>query len=266
MKRKLSLLLAALAAAGALRVSALATEAEPPAQESQEQTREETAAVPDPEGTVKWENLRSRIQEGSLSLQSLTESIGSIQAIDYDKMAEVLREQINAIGKASRSGGTSVSASASSLRDTFEDLLDGDYQADNDDVIWQLRDASNQVVSAGENLYITLVGMEQSARDMERDLDALDRRLELGQGSRQTVKDLEQSWTEMASQLNTLNTNISKYKSQLQTLLGETPTGELTLGELPGEEEMDWSEPDYETDLAAAKTASWTLRSAEKTL
>lgn len=115
--------------------------------------------------------------------------------------------------------------------------------------------------------------MEQSARDMERDLDALDRRLEdarlrleLGQGSRQTVKDLEQSRTEMASQLNTLNTNISKYKSQLQTLLGETPTGELTLGELPGKEEMDWSEPDYETDLAAAKTASWTLRSAEKTL
>ena len=151
MKRKLSLLLAALAAVGALSVSALATEAEPPAQESQEQTREETAAVPDPEGTVTWENLRSRIQEGSLSLQSLTESIGSIQAIDYDKMAEVLREQINAIGKASRSGGTSVSASASSLRDTFEDLLDGDYQADNDDVIWQLRDASNQVVSAGEN-------------------------------------------------------------------------------------------------------------------
>ena len=273
MKRKLSLLLAALAAAGALSVSALATEAEPPAQENQEQTREETVTVPDPEGTVTWENLRSRIQEGSLSLQSLTESIGSIQAIDYDKMAEVLREQINAIGKASRSGGTSVSASASSLRDTFEDLLDGDYQADNDDVIWQLRDASNQVVSAGENLYITLVGMEQSAQDMERDLDALDRRLEdarlrleLGQGSRQTVKDLEQSRTEMASQLNTLNTNISKYKSQLQTLLGETPTGELTLGELPGEEEMDWSEPDYETDLAAAKTASWTLRSAEKTL
>lgn len=65
-----------------------------------------------------------------------------------------------------------------SLRDTFDDLKDGEVQADNADVVWQLNSTVDQMVAAGETLYITLVGLEQQAADGQRSLAALDRSLE----------------------------------------------------------------------------------------
>lgn len=204
------------------------------------------------------------------------ENINSVEAIDYDQMMENLRQQLNGIANAQWAmggGGSALSATYDSLRDTFDDLKDGKVQEDNADVVWQLKDAANQMVQAGETLYITLLGLERSAADTQRQIDALDRQLEdarlrqsLGRASVQTVDSLEQSRSQAVSQLKTLNTTITKYKSQLQTLLGETPDGTLTLGPLPSQEEMEWEEPDYETDLAAAKAASWTIRNAEVTL
>ena len=146
-------------------------------------------------------------------------------------------------------------------------------QADNADVVWQLEDTVNQVVSGGETLYITLAGLEQQAADGQRGLDTIDRNLEqlrlrqqLGQVSQQTVEELEQTRSQTVSQLQTLDTTIRQMKAQLQTLIGETPTGEITLGPLPTQDTMEWEEPDYEADLEAAKAASWTLRDAQKTL
>ena len=117
------------------------------------------------------------------------------------------------------------------------------------------------------------MGLEQQAADGQRSLAALDRSLEelrlrqqLGQVSKQTVTEIEEQRTQVVSQLNTLNTTITTYKSQLQTLIGAEPTGEITLGALPVQGEDGWTAPDYEADLTAAKAASWTLRNAEKTL
>ena len=80
------------------------------------------------------------------------------------------------------------------------------------------------------------------------------------------MDEVEAQRTQVVSQLNTLDTTITTYKSQLQTLIGAEPTGEISLGALPVQGEDGWTAPDYEADLAAAKAASWTLRNAEKTL
>ena len=140
-------------------------------------------------------------------------------------------------------------------------------------MVWQLNSTVDQMVAAGETLYITLVGLEQQAADGQRSLAALDRSLEelrlrqqLGQVSKQTVNEVEAQRTQVVSQLSALDTTITTYKSQLQTLIGEEPTGEITLGALPAQGEDGWTAPDYEADLAAAKAASWTLRSAQKDL
>lgn len=275
MRRSIALLLAALLAAGTLTVPAFAAEPE-------EGSQEETAAPqrdPDPAGTVSWENLDSRIRSENLSAQILSENITGIEDIDYDLMYEDLRRQINDIANAqwyiTIMGGDSSSLDQAydALRDTFDDIKDGELQADNADVVWQLQDTVNQVVSGGETLYITLVGLEQQAADGQRGLATLDRSLEqlrlreqLGQVSRQTVAEVEQTRTETVSQLTTLDSTIRDMKIRLQNLIGEDPTGEITLGALPTQEEMAWETPDYETDLEAAKAASWTLRSAQKTL
>ena len=283
MRRSIAMLLAVLTLTGTMALPSFAAETEETVQETAEGTEtaqgEETAPAPDPAGTVSWENLDSRIREGSLNSLILGENISGIEGIDYDQMYEDLRRQLNDIANAqwyiTIMGGDSSSLDQAydALRDTFEDLKDGEVQADNADVVWQLEDTTNQIVSGGETLYITLVGLEQQAADGQRGLDTIDRNLEqlrlreqLGQVSQQTVAELEQTRAQTVSQLTTLNSTIRDMKIQLQNLIGEDPTGEITLGALPTRKEMTWEEPDYEADLEAAKAASWTLRNAQLTL
>ena len=292
MRQRISLLLAVLILAGTLSLPTLAAEpGEDNARETGAQNGggqqvpadpEETQDPrPDPEGTVTWANLDSRIREGSLSALILAENIGGIEGIDYDLMYDDLRRQINDIADlqwmmvlmGNSMGADALDQTYDALRETFDAIKDGELQADNADVVWQLNSTVDQMVAAGETLYITLVGLEQQAADGQRGLAALDRSLEelrlrqqLGQVSRQTVDEVEAQRTQVVSQLNTLDTTITTYKSQLQTLIGEEPTGEITLGALPAKGEDGWTAPDYEADLAAAKAASWTLRSAQKAL
>ena len=293
MKRSISMLLAILTLAGTLTLPSMAAEPEDEEGTAQEAVQEEESAQadeteaaeaepePDPAGTVSWANLESRIRSGSLSALILAENIGSIEVIDYDQMAQDIRDQLNAIADlqwmmilmGDRMSANSLDQTYDSLRENFDAIQDGEMQADNADVVWQLEDTVNQVVSGGETLYITLAGLEQQAADGQRGLDTIDRNLEqlrlrqqLGQVSQQTVEELEQTRSQTVSQLQTLDTTIRQMKAQLQTLIGETPTGEITLGPLPTQDTMEWEEPDYEADLEAAKAASWTLRDAQKTL
>lgn len=267
MKHRSLCSLCALLLCGALLTPALAAE---PA---------ETVETDGPELT--WEELDERILAGSLNVRILDENIGSIEAIDYEMMEDQLRRQLNQIADAQWfmiQTGNSASASSldetySSLREVFDDIRDGDLQKDYADAVRQIEDGIHQVLAAGESLYINVVSLEASLEDGNRGLAALDRSLEelrlrrdLGQVSDQQVAALEQTRADTVSQLRTLETTIATYKSQLQVLIGEEPTGELTLGPLPEEAALEWTEPDYEADLAAAKEASWTLYNASLTL
>ena len=186
MRRTFALLLAAVMAAGTLTGPAMAAESqqEGTAGSASQEVQEETKLPPDPEGTVTWANLDSRIRSGSLSARVLSENISGIEGIDYDLMYEDLRRQLNDIANAqwyiTMVGGddSSLANAYDSLRDTFDDLKDGEVQADNADVVWQLNSTVDQMVAAGQTLYITLVGLEQQAADGQRSLAALDRSLE----------------------------------------------------------------------------------------
>lgn len=232
--------------------------------------------------SVGWAELEDRIRSGSPTALSVSENIASIESLDYEKMYEELREQLNDIAKAQwmmvqmgQSGTLAyeqMDQGYDALRDTFEAIKDGDLQEDNADLVWQIGDAANQIVAAGERLYLTLLELEQSAADGARGLAALDRTLEemrlrrsLGQISQQTLEELEQKRSDTASQLQTLNHTIATYKGQLQSLMGEEPTGILTLEGLPQEGPLE-ELPDYEEALTAAKGASWSLYSAELTI
>lgn len=230
---------------------------------------------------LTWEDLEERIRGGSLNALVLEENIGSIQAIDYKRMYEELREQINSVAKApwmmilmgDPDGAEGLRPTANTLRDTFESIKDGTMQEDNADTIHQLDSAVSQITMAGETLYTNLLSMEQSARNAQRGLAALDRNLaelrlrqEFGQVSAQAVADLEQTRADTVSQLETLQHNVTTCKMQLQLLVGEEPIGELELGPLPEITTEEIAALDYEAGLTAAKEASWTLRSAELTL
>ena len=212
MKRSIALLLAVLTLTGTLTLPALAAGPDGEEGAAQGAAQEETSAQeggagqetsqpePDPDGTVSWANLDSRIREGSLSALILSESITSLENLDYDQMYENLRKQINSIATAqwyiTMMGGDSSSLDQAydSLRDTFEDLKDGVTQEDNADLIWQLEDTVNQVVTGGETVYLTLLDLEQQAEDVHAGMGALINSINAAPEEAATVRTANAIW------------------------------------------------------------------------
>jgi len=126
---------------------------------------------------------------------------------------------------------------------------------------------------AGETLYIALLDMENTNKGLDRSLTALDRKLEelelryqLGQISSQTLKQTQAGRTSLVSGQQTLNSNIQTYKMQLELLIGAELTGKLRLTALPQVTGAELDAMDLEADLEAAKEASYSLYEARQTL
>ncbi len=252
---------------------------------SEESEEEETPEeyIPDPVGYISFENLERRLRENNLTLLALEENVQAIEVIDYDVMYETLRQNLNNIASAQWTmilygmGETpeakALEQSYDALRETFDALKEGELQKDNEDALWQLRSAQNQIVMAGESLYVAIMEMEQNARSLERSLAALDRsleelelRYELGQISSQTLKQTQASRTSLLSSKQTLDSNIKNYKMQLELMSGGELKGTIELGELPKVTNEQLASMKLEEDLAAAKEASYNLYVAEQEL
>ena len=297
--RLLALLLAGAVTASLLGVSALAAEEDKPEKTGAAQTQEESEDgqeagetqpeeepyIPDPVGTLTFENLERRMRENNLTLLALEENVQAIRVIDYDEMYEDLRQGLNEIASAQWTMITSVpmgmgSMMASSLdaqydalREQFEAIKDGELQKDNEDAIWQLQTLQDQMVLAGETTYLGVVELENSLETVDRNLETLDRtlqelelRYELGQISSQTLEQTRASRTALLSTRQTLVSNLSNYKLQLELMAGGELNGQIQLGALPQVTDGQLAAMDLEADLAAAKEASYDLYEAQLTL
>ena len=251
----------------------------------------EEVPVTDPVGSLTFANLDRRLRENNFNLLALEENISAIQSINYEALKESLRDGLNQIAEAqwglismgSMAGPLGSLATASSmeslqqayngLRDTFDDLKEGKIQADNADLIRQLRSAQNQIVMASEAMYIALGGMEQTLTRVDRGLETMDRTLQemelrhsLGQISQLTLQDVRAGQTSLESGRQTLVTNIRTYKMQLELMIGAELTGSIRLGDLPEVTAAQLEAMELETDLEAYLAASYDLYAAKKTL
>lgn len=258
------------------------TSAALPSKEEEEEAEQEEY-IPDPVGFISFENLDRRLLEHNLTVLTLEENIQAIEVIDYDVMYETLRQNLNNIavaqwtmilyGMGETPEAKALEQSYDALRETFDAIKEGELQEDNEDALWQLRSAQNQMLMAGESLYIAIMEMEQNRQTLERSLAALDRsleelelRYELGQISSQTLKQLQASRVSLLSSKQTLDSNIQNYKMQLELMTGGELSGTIELGELPKVSNEQLAEMDLEKDLAAAKEASYNLYVAEQEL
>ena len=280
MKKRWTALLLALAMLSALAVGALADE-----QKKDETTAEEIAqTAPDAEGTLRFENLSARMKTGYYTVMSLEENIAAIECIDYDKMYEDLRDGLNQIAEAQwmmlqipGAGETytykSLQDQYDTLRKTFDDIKDGKLQQDNADLVRQLRDAENQLLMAGQTLYINLLGLEDQSAALTRQTAALDRtieevklRYELGQVSAMTLQQTEAGKAQVESGKAALDAAVAQLRRQLNAMTGEELTAPLTLNALPGVTAEQLSAMDVEKDLEKAKAVSYDLYAAKLTL
>ena len=280
MKKRWTALLLALAMLSALAVGALADE-----QDKEKPAAEETAqTTPDAAGTLRFENLSARMKTGYYTVMSLEENIAAIECIDYDKMYEDLRDGLNQIAEAQwmmlqipGAGETytykSLQDQYDTLRKTFDDIKDGKLQQDNADLVRQLRDAENQLLMAGQTLYINLLGLEDQSAALTRQTAALDRtieevklRYELGQVSAMTLQQTEAGKAQVESGKAAIDAAAAQLRRQLNAMIGEELTAPLTLNALPGVTAEQLASMDVEKDLEKAKAVSYDLYAAKLTL
>lgn len=279
MKKKWTALLLALAMLSALAVGALADE-----QQKEESAPETAQTAPDAADTLRFENLSARMKTGYYTVMSLEENIAAIECIDYDKMYEDLRDGLNQIAEAQwmmlqipGAGETytykSLQDQYDALRKTFDDIKDGKLQQDNADLVRQLRDAENQLLMAGQTLYINLLGLEDQSAALTRQTAALDRtieeaklRYELGQVSAMTLQQTEAGKAQVESGKAAIDAAVAQLRRQLNAMTGEELTAPLTLNALPGVTAEQLASMDVEKDLEKAKAVSYDLYAAKLTL
>ena len=279
MKKRWTALLLALAMLSALAVGALADE-----QDKEKTAAEETAqTAPDAEGTLHFENLSARMRTGNYTLLSLEENIAAIECIDYDKMYEDLRDGLNSIASAQwgliqMGQGESYTYETltqryDALRKTFDDIKEGKLQQDNADLVRQLRNAQASLLAAGESLYVGLLALEDQSAALTRQTAALDRtieevklRYELGQVSAMTLQQTEAGKTQVESGKAALDAAVAQLRRQLNAMTGEELTAPLTLNALPEVTAEQLAAMDVEKDLEKAKAVSYDLYAAKLTL
>ena len=179
--RTLALLLAVALTLCLPCTTALAAEEPLPPDNSAAQTGDgptPEAYIPDPEGTVTFQNLDRRMREGNLQVLSLQESVDILEEINYDKLKEDLRLQLNQMAQAQwmmvqfgQSGTLAyerMDQAYGAVREQFDAIKDGDMQEDNADTVRQLQNLQNQIVMAGEATYIALAAMENQEQGLER--------------------------------------------------------------------------------------------------
>lgn len=278
MKKRWTALLLALAMLSALAVGALADE------QTKEESAPETAqTAPDAEGTLSFENLGARMKTGYYTVMSLEENIAAIECIDYDKMYEDLRDNLNLIAdyqwgmiQAGQSGSyayETLEQRYDNARKTFDDIKEGKLQQDNADLVRQLRNMQDSLTAMGESLYVNLLSLEDQSAALTRQTAALDRtikevklRYELGQVSAMTLQQTEAGKAQVESGKAAIDAAAAQLRRQLNAMIGEELTAPLTLNALPEVTAEQLASMDVEKDLEKAKAASYDLYAAKLTL
>ena len=203
-----------------------------------------------------------------------TAALSSPMAGTPDASDHALAGAVNAVGAAvGRLASQSLQTQYDALRERFDDVRDGKLQRDNEGVVRQLKSVEDNTVQMMQNVYITLLGLEEQSAALARQDAALDRtlaelelRYQLGQISTMTLEQAKAGKIQLESGKATLDMNITALHRQLNAMIGEELTAPLTLNVLPGVTAEQLSAMDVEKDLEKAKAASYDLYAAKKTL
>ena len=258
-------------------------DAEPETDPETGEVIESALIEPDALGTVSFANVERRMRENNLSVLALQENVDYINSINYDKLYDELRKQMNDIADmqwmmvlTDQTGSYAyeqLDQTYKSLREQFDAIKDGELQKDNAAAVHQLKSLQDQIVMGGEMLYATIAGLETQEASLQRQLTALNRtveelelRYQMGQVSALQLTQTKAGRTQLASGLETLRMNIRNTKAQLEMMIGAEQTGQIVLGQIPEVTEKQLAAMDLEKDLLTAKDRSYELYAAAKKL
>lgn len=165
----------------------------------------------------------------------------------------------------------SLSSQIKSYKTTLMDVQNGKLEEETDATLKQLSNTKRQVILGGQTLYITLLGLDQTAQSLQRQLAALDRtltemelRYEMGQISSLTLAEVKAGRTSLLSGIQTLDMNRAALKRQLEAMVGADITGTIQLQPLTAVTGEQLAAMDLKKDLEHAMNKSYSLYAARK--
>lgn len=226
------------------------------------------------EGIKKINTSLGQVGNVEEKLTALLESLkGSEEAVSGSTLA-------GAIALIQASSASSSLATLESTLDSLEDQLDelkeqrDEYEKKTiPDTKRQIQSVIDQMVIGAETLYTTILSTQQQ-RDslvdaqaaMDRTVAEMELRYERGQISELTLLQVKNGAQTLTAGLGSLDVALDTMTYSLQSLLGDTVTGSLTLSDLPAVSASDLDQADYTKDLAKAKEASYDLYKAARTV
>lgn len=154
-----------------------------------------------------------------------------------------------ALGKYSEMQAASLKASLESMEDQLDDLQDQkeDYQKTLEDTARQIDYAAAQTIAGAESLYLTILStqlqleaLQETMESTQRSLREVELRYELGQVSQLTLLQAQSGYDSLKASMDSLENTISTLYSSLQSLMGDVPTGRLTLPAPPTSPRDNW--------------------------
>lgn len=283
-------------------------------------------AVTPVSGNLSFDQIGGKVRANNLTVQSLEETIQSMEAMNWDKVIDEmedaiddLEDQIDIMNSAVSNIGsvkTGLAAALESLKaaedvtgigmgitdgiekliqlsymdfslksmestlESLEDQLDDLKKQKNDyinktlpDTKRQIESSVNQIIIGAESLYMTILSTELQKESLGDTAAALDRtvaemelRYERGQISQMTLTQVKNGVGTLKANAASLDVALTSLYSSLQSLLGETITGTMTLSALPTVTAAEITAVSYTKDLEKAKEASYDLYAAARTV
>ena len=180
-----------------------------------------------------------------------------------------------ALGKYSEMQAASLKASLESMEDQLDDLQDQkeDYQKTLEDTARQIDYAAAQTIAGAESLYLTILStqlqleaLQETMESTQRSLREVELRYELGQVSQLTLLQAQSGYDSLKASMDSLENTISTLYSSLQSLMGDVPTGRLTLTSTPYVTQAQLAAISYTSDLEKAKENSYTLYASARSV
>lgn len=213
------------------------------------------------------------------NLQQAIESIkvveGNIQGLDVFSQSLILVNNLTMVEQMNKMQAASLEATLESMEEQLEDLKEQkeDYQKTLEDTERQVEYASNQTVSGAESLYLTILsteaqleGLKETQESTKRTLAEVQLRYDLGQVSQLTLLQTQNASKSVDNSVASLENTISTLYSSLQSLLGDTPTGQMTLTTTPSVTDRQIAGISYNAGLSRAKENSYTLYSSARSV
>ncbi len=272
------LMLGAFPAAAALYLAAPA-EAVPAGSAPQQG---EAQAVEDAAGTLSFGNVEARMRQGNPTLLSVQATLDAQKSFDrkaaYDKLLKGINDMVDGAVAASEAMGTGLSGAAAmtagvpAMRAQLDAISEKNWAETMEKLDRQLSDTMNQLVVAGEGIYLGILTYENKLGEIERALKLMEQSMEemelrhrLGQISKLALEEFRASWRATESQAESLRLGIAGMKATLESFLGEPVTGTIALLPLPAtpKGEIALYEIDAAQALLLAKEKSFALFQAD---